>query len=197
MAKLRLVLAALLMVAAGVLVTGSAAQAAELLSNPGFESGALSPWSCSGALGSVVSTPVHSGTKALQGAASASDNAQCTQTVTVLPNTAYTLSGWVRGNYVYIGVVGGASTWTPAAAAYTQLSVPFTTTASQTSVQVFLHGWYGQGTYFADDMSLSGPAGGPTAPGTPGNPVAGTVTNSSVALSWARVDRHGHRLSRA
>jgi chitinase len=184
MAKLRLILASLLVVA-GVLVAPAAAQAAELLTNGGFETGALSPWSCTGGLGSVVSTPVHTGAKAVQGAASNSDNAQCTQTVTVLPNTAYTLSGWVRGNYVYIGVVGGASTWTPGAASYTQLTVPFTTGASQTSIQVFLHGWYGQGTYFADDVSLSGPAGGPTAPGTPGTPVAGTVTNSSVALSWA------------
>ena len=63
----------------------------------------------------------------------------------MLPNTAYTLSGWVRGNYVYLGVVGGASTWTPGAASYTQLTVPFTTGASQTSVQVFTHGWYGTG----------------------------------------------------
>jgi chitinase len=185
MAKLRLLAVALLAAAAGVFVAGSPAQAAELLGNPGFESGTLSPWSCSGGLGSVVSTPVHTGSKALQGAASSSDNAQCTQTVTVLPNTAYTLSGWVRGNYVYIGIVGGASTWTPGAAGFTQLTVPFTTTASQTSVQVFTHGWYGQGTYFADDMSLSGPAGGPTVPGAPGTPVAGTLTNSSIALSWA------------
>src|SRR5262245_30574292 len=181
MAKLRLLLVSLV-VAAGALIVAPAANAAELLTNGGFESGSLAPWSCS--LGSVVSTPAHTGTHALQGAASTSDNAQCTQTVSVLPNTSYTLSGWVLGSYVYIGVIGGASTWTPSATSYTQLTVPFTTGASQTSLQVFLHGWYGTGTYYADDVSLSGAAGGPTVPGTPGTPTAGSVTNSSVALSW-------------
>ena len=90
-------------------------EAANLLGNPGFETGSLSPWSCTGGLGSVVSTPVQAGTRALQGAASASDNAQCTQTVAVQANTAYVLTGWVRGNYVYLGITGGASTWTPSA----------------------------------------------------------------------------------
>jgi len=138
------------------------ASAAELLSNPGFETGSLTPWSCGA--GSVVSTPVHSGSKALAGAASSSDNAQCTQTVAVQPNSSYTLSAWVRGNYVYLGVTGGASTWTPSATAYSQLSLSFTTAAGQTSAQIFLHGWYGQGTYNADDVSLSGAAGGGPSP---------------------------------
>jgi hypothetical protein len=33
--------------------------------------------------------------------------------------------------------------------------VPFTTGASTTSVTVFVHGWYAQGTIFADDLSVS------------------------------------------
>src|SRR5689334_5255898 len=119
------------------LLSATPAQAANLLSNPGLETGTLSPWSCSGNLGSVVSTPVHSGTKALQGSSSASDNAKCSQTVTVLPSTAYTFTGWVRGGggYVYLGVTGGNSVWNPAAASnWTQLTVSYTTTASQTSL---------------------------------------------------------------
>jgi chitinase len=168
---------------AGVLVATVPAHAANLLTNPGFETGTLSGWSCSGGLGSVVGSPVHSGSFALAGAANNSDNAQCTQTVAVQPSTAYVLSAWVRGNYVYLGITGGASTWTPSATSYTQLTVPFTTAAGQSSVQVFLHGWYAQGTYNADDVSLDGP-GGTGPPGVPGTPVVGTVTNSSIALSW-------------
>jgi Carbohydrate binding domain/Fibronectin type III domain len=186
--------AAALLTTAGVIALVTPATAANLLANPGFESGSVSPWSCTGGLGSIVSSPVHSGTKALAGAASNSDNAQCTQTVAVKASTAYTLSAWVRGNYVYLGINGGASTWTPSAATYTQLSVNFTTTAGQTSVTVYLHGWYAQGTYNADDVSLDGPGtppsspppttGGPGIPATPaGLNVTGT-TNSSISLGW-------------
>ncbi|MEV6210780.1 carbohydrate binding domain-containing protein [Kitasatospora sp. NPDC051914] len=172
--------------AAAVALPGTA-QAANLLTNPGFESGTLSGWSCTGGLGSVVNSPVHSGSKALAGAASASDSAQCTQTVSVQPNTTYTLSGWVRGNYVYLGVTGGASTWTPSAASYQQLSVTFTTGASQTSAQIFTHGWYGQGTYYADDISLDGPGGGggdTQAPTAPGGLASTGKSSSTVSLSW-------------
>ncbi|HYW27944.1 MAG TPA: glycosyl hydrolase family 18 protein, partial [Terriglobales bacterium] len=69
-----------------------------LLANPGFESGSLSPWTCS-PLDSVVTGPVHSGSHALAAAANNSDNAQCTQTIAVQPNHSYTLTGWVQGTY--------------------------------------------------------------------------------------------------
>lgn len=174
-------LAALTLIAS--LFTGTVpASAANLLANPGFEAG-LSGWTCSA--GSVVSSPVHSGSGALAGAASSSDNARCTQTVSVVPNTTYAVSAWVRGNYVHLGITGGPVTWTPSATSYTQLSTSFTSGASQTSAQLYLHGWFGQGTYHADDVSLDGPGGGnPGAPGAPGNPTVGTVTNTSIALSW-------------
>ena len=183
MNRLRAALAAATTVLLATLtVTAAPAYGAELISNGGFESGALSPWSCSGATGSVVSTPVRTGTKALRGAATTSDNAQCVQTVSVVSGTQYTLTGWVRGSYVYIGVIGGASTWTPSATNWTQLTVTFT--ASSSTAQVYLHGWYGTGDYFADDVSLQG-QGGASVPGVPGAPVVGTVTDTSVALSWA------------
>lgn len=178
-------LAALLLVIAGLVTGASTAQAANLLSNPGFETGSLSGWTCSG--GSVVSSPVRSGGFAVNGAVSSSDLAQCSQTVAVQPSTAYTLSAWVRGNYVYLGVTGGASTWTPAAGGYTQLTVAFTSGASQTSAQLYLHGWYGQGAYQADDVSFDGPGGPPTggAPSAPGTPTITGTTNNAISLSWA------------
>ncbi|WP_175609367.1 carbohydrate binding domain-containing protein, partial [Streptacidiphilus griseoplanus] len=139
-----------------------AAHAGEFLSNGGFESG-LAGWSCSN--GSAVTGHAHSGSYALAGAASASDTAQCTQTVPVAPGTTYTLSSYVNGAYVYLGVDGGASTWTPSTGgAYSKLSLSFTTGATQTSATVFLHGWYGQGTYYADDVSLDGPGAPATTP---------------------------------
>jgi hypothetical protein len=127
------------------------------VTNGGFESGALSPWTCTGGLGSVVSTPVHSGTKALKAAASNSDDAQCTQTITVLANHTYTLSAYVQGAYAFIGTTGAASdvsTWTASAPSYSKLSVQFTS-GSSTSMQIWVHGWYGTGTIYVDDMSVA------------------------------------------
>ncbi|WP_329232504.1 carbohydrate binding domain-containing protein [Streptomyces canus] len=172
----------------GAVALPGTAQAANVLTNPGFESGNLSPWTCTGNLGSVVSSPVHGGTKSLQGAVSSSDNAQCSQTVAVQPNTTYSLSGWVRGSYVYLGVDGGASTWTTSPSAYSQLTTSFTTGASQTSATVYVHGWYAQGTYYADDISLDGPGGGggsdTQAPSAPGSLRSTGKTSSSVSLAW-------------
>ncbi|MEU1403050.1 carbohydrate binding domain-containing protein [Streptomyces sp. NPDC005728] len=172
----------------GAIALPGTAQAANILTNPGFESGSLSPWTCTGNLGSVVSSPVHGGSKALQGAVTSSDNAQCSQTVAVQPNTTYSLSGWVRGSYVYLGVNGGASTWTTSPSAYSQLSVSFTTGASQTSATIYVHGWYAQGSYDADDISLDGPGGGgggdTQAPTAPGGLTSTGKTSSSVSLQW-------------
>jgi chitinase len=137
------------------------ASAAELLSNPGFETGSTSGWTCESA--SVTSGAAHTGSYKLAGTPGGT-TAQCSQTVSVQPNTKYTLSGYVNGSYVFIGVTGGvdASTWTPGTSGYAQLSVPFTTGAGQTSAVVYVHGWYGQPAYTADDFSLNGPGGTPT-----------------------------------
>jgi chitinase len=126
--------------------------------NGGFESGSLSPWTCTGNLGSVVSSPVHSGSKALKAAASNSDNAQCTQTIGVTPGRTYTLSAFVQGNYAFIGTTGAgggdASNWTASAPSYTKLSVTFSS-GSASTVQIWVHGWYGTGTIDVDDVTVS------------------------------------------
>src|ERR1051326_2248356 len=145
--------------------TPNAQAATNLVTNPGFESGNLSNWTCS-STDSVVSSPVHSGSFALAAAANNSDTAQCSQTISVQPSTAYTLSAWVQGTYAYIGVSGtgtsDGNTWTPGSASYTQLTMTFTTGASTSNVTLSVHGWYGQGTIYADDFSLTGPGGGVT-----------------------------------
>ncbi|MFI0737168.1 chitinase [Streptomyces sp. NPDC021100] len=170
--------------------------APNLLKNAGFENG-LSPWSCSADSG-TTGTPAHSGTAALKAAPSGLDNARCAQTVAVKPGSAYTLSAWVQGSYVYLGASGtgttDVSTWTPGTGTdWKELTTSFTTGPNTTSVTVYTHGWYGQSPYLADDITLTGPGG--SDPGDPGDPVpsapggltAGRTTSSSVDLSWTPV----------
>ncbi|MFE6521367.1 chitinase [Streptomyces sp. NPDC057794] len=164
--------------------------------NAGFESG-LTDWTCSAGSGTTVSSPVRTGTAALRATPAGQDNARCTQTVRVKPNSTYSLGAWVRGGYAYLGVTGtgttDVSTWTPDSTSWKQLSTTFTTGASTTSVTVYTHGWYGQAAYYADDVSVFGPDGGggtdpgPTVPAAPsGLRVSGT-TSSSVSLAWNTV----------
>jgi hypothetical protein len=193
--RLRLAAMAAVVVAAigttGLAAVGAAAQA-NLLANPGFETGNLSGWSCS-PLDSAATSPVHSGSYALAGAVSGSDDAQCSQSVSVQPSTAYTLSGWVQGDYVYLGDSGtgmsDTNTWTPSASSWTQLSTSFSTGAATTSVTIYVHGWYAQGSYHADDLSLAGPAGSggggsAPAPAAPSGLTVTGTTSSTVSLSW-------------
>ncbi|MCQ4040638.1 carbohydrate binding domain-containing protein [Streptantibioticus rubrisoli] len=133
-------------------VTGSGGGSGAIV-NGGFESGGTSPWTCQPG-GTVVSSPVHSGNHALQVAPTASQTGECDQSLTLSPNTAYTLTGWVQGDYAYIGVKGAAtaSTWA-SSSGWTKLTVPFTTDSSG-NVTVYVHGWYGQSDVYADDFSL-------------------------------------------
>lgn len=164
--------------------------------NAGFESG-LSGWTCSANSGSVVSSPVHGGAAALKATPAGQDNARCSQTVAVRPNSTYRLTGWVQGGYAYLGVTGtgttDVSTWTPDSSAWKQLSTSFSTGSNITSVTVYTHGWYGQQPYYVDDVSVLGPDGGgggdpePTVPATPGGLTVSGTTASSVTLAWNAV----------
>ncbi|GAA4501698.1 glycosyl hydrolase family 18 protein [Actinoallomurus oryzae] len=133
-------------------VNGSGGGGGSLV-NGGFESG-LSPWTCQ-AGGTVVSSPAHSGGHALQVAATSSQTGECDQSLTLQPNHAYTLTGWVQGGYAFAGVSGDAtaSTWA-SSSGWTKLTVPFTT-GSTGKVTVYAHGWYAQGPVYADDFAVS------------------------------------------
>lgn len=109
------------------------------------------------------------------------------------PNSTYTLSAWVQGGYAYLGATGtgttDVSTWTPDSSSWTQLSTRFTTGSATSSVTVYLHGWYGQAAYYADDVSVFGPDGGggtdtPTVPSAPGGLKVSGTSASSVSLAW-------------
>ncbi|MET7653741.1 glycoside hydrolase family 18 protein [Streptomyces sp. NPDC005486] len=180
-------------------MTGAAqASAADLnnAKNAGFESG-IANWTCSAGSGTTVSSPAHTGAASLKATPAGQDNARCSQTVAVKPNSTYTLSAWVQGGYTYLGVTGtgttDVSTWTPDSSAWKQLSTTFTTGASTTSVTAYTHGWYGQAAYYADDVSVYGPDGGgggdpaPTVPGAPGGLAVSGTTSSSVSVSWNAV----------
>jgi hypothetical protein len=182
--------AVLVMLAAmiGLAPVPAATAATNLVSNPGFETGTLSGWTCS-SQDAAVGSPVHSGSHALSGAATSSDDAQCSQVIQVQPSSSYTLSAWVEGSYVYLGDTGtgtsDTSTWTPSASAWQQLSTAFTTGAATTSVTIYLHGWYAQGTYYADDVTMAGPGGSPpSSPAVPAGLTVAGVTSSSASLAW-------------
>ncbi|MEU2224670.1 glycoside hydrolase family 18 protein [Streptomyces sp. NPDC018347] len=185
-------LTAALLAVPGITALSSAAGAADadIAVNGGFESG-LTGWTCTA--GTTVNSPVHSGGSALQGTPAGGDNAQCSQTVTVQPNAQYTLSGYVRGTYVYLGASGtgttDVSTWAQSAPDYKQLSTTFRTGAGTTKVTIYTHGWYGTGAYQADDITLDGPGGGGTTqpPAAPAGLRTTSVTSSSVGLSWSAV----------
>ncbi|OON83038.1 chitinase [Streptomyces tsukubensis] len=183
--------------ALGVTGLATSAQAADVnvAKNGGFES-ELSNWTCSAGSGSTVSSPVHGGAKALKATPAGQDNAKCSQTVAVKPNSTYRMSTWVQGGYAYLGASGtgttDVSTWTPGSSSWQQLQTSFTTGASTTSVTVYTHGWYGQSAYYADDLSVTGPDGGGgtdpvVIPGVPAGLAVGTATSSSLDLSWSPV----------
>ncbi|MFG2161494.1 chitinase [Streptomyces olivaceus] len=184
-------LTAAALAASGLTALTSAARAADadLARNGGFET-ALDGWTCTA--GAIVTSPVHSGTSALKATPAGADNARCAQTVSVKPDSQYTLSGYVQGAYVYLGASGTGTTdvssWTQSAPGWQQLTTTFRTGPSTTEVTVFTHGWYGTGAYHADDITLTGPGGGTSQPpAPPGGLTAGSATSSSIALSWSPV----------
>ena len=189
-----LLVPALVALTAGLGALPASAQT-NLLSNGSFATGSTAGWTCSSG-DTVVSSPVSPGSAdALAGTPSSSDFAQCSQVVSVQPSSSYTLTGEVEGDYVYLGDSGTGSTdtsdWTPSATSWTQLSTSFSTGTSTTSVTIYVHGWYAQPTFYADDLALTGAAGSggggggtTTAPSAPTNLAVTATTSSSVSLSW-------------
>ncbi|BAJ32838.1 hypothetical protein KSE_70810 [Kitasatospora setae KM-6054] len=130
--------------------------------------------------GTFTAPPAHSGTptdwlcqesasvrddpdwgRLLEGAPSAGELAWCTQRVTVLPNSTYTLRAGVRGPYVFLGTEGGGpgetvQNWSNNPD-WNALTVTVTTGPDSTSLLVRLHGWYGQAPYQVKWVDMFGP----------------------------------------
>ncbi|MFD7549239.1 chitinase [Streptomyces sp. NPDC059816] len=194
--RLLAVLAALVLaVLPGITITSSVARAADadLARNGGFETG-LDGWNCSAGSGATVTTPVRTGASALRATPSGGDNARCSQTVTVKPDSQYTLGGYVRGSYVYLGVTGtgGPSgdgfSWTQSATDWHPLGHTFRTGPTTNKITIYTHGWYGTPAYHADDITLVGPAVDPgLPPPTPTGLTAASVSAQSATMTWNAV----------
>jgi len=198
--RLALLTCCLLLLGLGVAAVAPAASAASanILVNGDFAAGSTSGWTCSPG-DTVVTSPTYDGSAyALAGTPTDGDYARCSQVVSVQPSSSYSLSGWVEGDYVYLGDSGTGGTdtsdWTPSAATWTELSTSFTTGSATTSVTIYVNGWYAQPEFYADDLTLTGAAGsgggggsggGTTAPAAPANLAVTGTTSSSVSLSWA------------
>ncbi|AMM22088.1 hypothetical protein AX769_20490 [Frondihabitans sp. PAMC 28766] len=180
--------------------TVAEAATADLVADPGFETGALSPWTCAGP-GSVTKTAPHFGSYALTDAATSSDVSKCSQVVSVKPGSSYTLSGYVTGAYTILGDTGTGTTdgsiWA-SGSGWSNVTTSFSTGASTTSVTIYVSGWYGEGSYGADDISLTGPAGSSTPPASsatvPGAPTSvhsTATTSSSATIVWTAPSNTG------
>jgi len=171
-----------------------------LLTNAGFETGSLSPWTqASGTASSVTASNSRTGVDALTTAASGSG---ANQSLTGLaPSTTYLLTGWGKvataGETLAIGVkgFGGTETYTNVAStSYSQAAILFTTGSSSTTATVYC--WKnagGTGAGYCDDLAvepLSSATNTVTNPGfetgalTPWTQSTGTA--SSVAASNSR-----------
>ncbi|MFK0287757.1 hypothetical protein ACIQVL_45860 [Streptomyces sp. NPDC090499] len=134
--------------------------ATNAVTNPGYETGALTPWvQSTGTAAGVVASNACSGTYALQTAASASG---AIQTVSGLTSSGtYLLVGWAKvataGEEVAVGVksFGGTETYLRASTtSYAQQPLSFTTGVSTTSAGVYCYKNSGSAAGYCDDYSL-------------------------------------------
>ncbi|MFD7640620.1 polysaccharide deacetylase family protein [Kitasatospora sp. NPDC059795] len=174
------------------------APAVNLATNPGFEIptlpladwGSIPGWHCAAGEGAVTTAARTGGSALAVTPASADSTGQCTQTLAVRPGTTYTYRAWVHGSYAFVGATGTGHDVPPAWTASTgggwqQLSTTFTTGANTTSVQLYVHGWYGQGPITVDDVDVTGDTPAP-AYATWNAPTSDKVVFLTVDDGWFR-----------
>src|SRR5687767_10628309 len=115
-------------------------EAANLVANPGFESGALSPWGNWN--NSVVANNARTGTYSMRVGTATGSGEQVIGGLS--PNTAYVLTGWVKTSSTSVTGQIGAKNFggsevfqTSTSTTYTQRTINFTTGPSGTSVTIY------------------------------------------------------------
>lgn len=151
---------------AGLLLLSITASAqTNLLLNPGFETGTTANWNDSYGTLAVVNAGQHSGSYC----ARVNYSSAVRQTVSgLLPDTAYTCSGWVKVTTAGQSIVLGAQNFggttvsqSSTSSAWTKLTLNFTTGLSATSATIFVY-QSGANPGFCDDLSLTGVSTDPT-----------------------------------
>jgi hypothetical protein len=166
-----------------------------LLVNPGFEAGNATGWAASNGSYSVINSNVHSGAYAAQ----VNLDSQVAQTVAGLtPNTTYTCTGWLKvavaGQGVYLiaqNFGGTAVSKSATTTAYTQVTITFTTGASNTSAEILVYE-SGAGAAYCDDLSLTSSGGGTgDATGTQANRIADCLQRFGVN-TFSELNNNGY-----
>lgn len=134
--------------------------AASLVSNSGFESSALAPWTGSGSPARVTTASPHGGSYALQTDPSNSGANQVVSGLT--PSTSYQLCAWTRvaaaGDFIGIGAVGygGPETYVHNySTSYAQSCLSFVTGPSNTTATIYCYKNNGTGPGYCDDFTLT------------------------------------------
>ena len=129
-----------------------------LVQNPGFETGSFSPW-VNVWQSSITTGNAHTGSYCVTSWSGGS----ATQTVTVTPNTSYTLTLWGKLNgtgtaSIYIKNYGGADLSAAiTTTTYAQKTISFTTGSSNTNVLISVNA--PSAMLYADDFSLTASGG--------------------------------------
>ncbi|MFJ9521151.1 carbohydrate binding domain-containing protein [Kitasatospora sp. NPDC101801] len=132
---------------------------ANAVRNPGFETGALAPWTFYGGV-TVDATAAHSGSRAAKvGPAQAAAE----QVITLAPNTTYRLSGWGRvsaaGTELSLGVkqydtLGSTTRAAFTTTGWTEGATTFTTGPNATGAKVYCYARSGTGYGWCDDVTV-------------------------------------------
>jgi|GEM_PF-1038980 len=157
--------------------------------NAGFETSVLGPWGEWN--NSVVSSNFRTGTYAMQIGSSSGSGEQVISGLS--PNTAYALTGWVKTSSSSVtGQIGvkdyGASEvyLTSNNTNYTQLTVNFTTGASNTTAKIYCYKPTSNGYVYCDDFNLTVASVSPTITPTltPTRTITPTNTPAPLTSGW-------------